>query len=95
MEIQFVKTSDTDLASTLYIMGFPIDGIYDSGRVNPKGEPIMEFYFRDEDRLRETMTSYYGRKLRVEPCELFATKRDIIDKVKYETSIRKSEENKP
>lgn len=94
MEIQFVRTSDTDLASTLYCMGFPIDGIHDSGRLGKYGEPIMEFYFRDEDRLRTVMADYYGRKLRVEPSELFFTKREIIDRVKYETSIRKLKEGK-
>ena len=83
--IEFVKTSDTDLASSLYCLGFPIDGIHYTG-VGDK----MEFYFRDEDRLQRAMMDYSLRKLRMEPRELFRTRREIITRVKNEASIRKS-----
>lgn len=85
-EIQFIKTSDTDLAATLYTLGFPIDGIYYSGVGNK-----MDFYFRDEDRLRESMKSYYSRTLRVEPGDLLRNRKEIIDRVKYEASIKQPE----
>ena len=83
MEIDFIKTSDTDLAATLYTLGFPIDGIYYSGQGTK-----MDFYFKDEERLRNTMNSYYQRTLRVEPGELLRNRKEIIDRVKYEASIK-------
>jgi hypothetical protein len=88
MEVEYVKTSDLDLASTLYTVGFPIDGIYNSNRKTPFGEPIMDFYFRDEERLRNAMNQYYRRTLRVEPSELFRNRKEILDRVKHEESVK-------
>ena len=89
MEIDFIKTSDVNLAATLYTLGFPIDGIYYSG-VGVK----MDFYFRDEERLRTAMNSYYQRTLRVEPSELLHNRKEIVDRVKYEASVKQPEANK-
>jgi hypothetical protein len=87
-KIDFVKTPDTNLATVLYCLGFPIDGIHYSG----KGKQ-MEFYFKDDDRLRKTMLDYSMRKLRVEPRELFEVRSEIIRQVKHEASTRKFKKN--
>ena len=84
-EIDYIKTPDIDLASALYCLGFGIDGIYSSGRGSQ-----MDFYFKDDERLREAMDKYYKRKLRMEPSELFNARKGIINQVKNEASTEKS-----
>ena len=83
-KIDYIKTPDIDLASVLYCLGFGIDGIYASGRGSQ-----MDFYFKDEELLRKAMDDYYKRKLRMEPSELFNTRKGIINRVKNEASIAK------
>lgn len=87
-KIDYIKTPDIDLASVLYCLGFMIDGIYASGRGSQ-----MDFYFKDDEKLREAMDSYYKRKLRMEPSELFNTRKGIINRVKNEANITKPETN--
>ena len=83
-KIDFVKTPDINLATVLYCVGFPIDGIHYSGRGSQ-----MDFYFKDDDQIRKVMLDYSLRKLRLEPRELFDTRSDIIAQVKREASTRK------
>lgn len=90
MEIDFIKTSDSDLASVLYCLGFPIDGIHYTGTGD-----TMEYYFKDGERLQRAMLDYQMKKLRMEPKELFETRREVIARVKkeYAASANKFKKN--
>ena len=81
MDIKILKTPDVDLAATLYALGNPIKGIHYSGR----GEQ-MDFYFDDTGLIRQTMSDYWDKKLRIEPTELLWARREIINRVKNEGS---------
>jgi hypothetical protein len=85
MEKKFIKTSDIDLASTLYTMGFPIAGIYPTGI----GEK-MDFYLEESNELNQAIGEYWKATLRVEPRELLINRREILIKMKakqYEKSV--------
>lgn len=91
--IDYIKTDDIDLASVLFHLGFGIEGIYASGAKTYFGKDIMQFYFRDEERLQKAMMDYAQRRLRVEPYELFNARKILLTKVKDEASVRKPEES--
>lgn len=85
MDKPYIKTSNLNMASTLYALGIPIDGVYYTG----EGEK-MEFYFADSDVVRTAMKDYWDRKLRVEPTVLFWARKEIITRMKNEQSFEKS-----
>lgn len=78
-DLPYLKTSDLNLAATLYALGNAIDGIYYSG----EGER-MDFYFADTEQIRTTMKDYVDRKLRVEPNLLLWSRREIVNRMKNE-----------
>lgn len=71
----FYKTSNLNLATTLYTLGFPIDGIYKTE------SPIMEFYFAQTPTLEKTIDDYWNRKLKVEPNTLLTNRKEILEKL--------------
>lgn len=77
MEMPLLKTPSLELASTLYALGHPIKGIYSIGN-----SLKMQFYFDDNDKIRQAMQDYFDRKLKVEPNELFWSRREIISRMK-------------
>ena len=87
MEKKFIKTSDIDLASTLYTIGFPIVGIHPTGA----GEQ-MDFYLEENEEIREAIADYWSAKLKVEPRNLILNRREILSRVKkkqHEESLKK------
>lgn len=82
--MNFLQTSNLELAATLYCLGFPIKGIFPVDGANK-----MQFYFDDEDKTKQAMQDYYDRKLRVEPNEVFWARREILTRMKNEQSIKK------
>ena len=75
----FYKTSNLNLATTLYTIGFPINGIYTS-----KESEIMEFYFEQSPKLEKAVDDFFGRRLKVEPYTLLINRREIISRIKNE-----------
>ena len=84
MDRKYIKTSDMDLAATLFTIGIPIDGIYASEKLTPLGDPIMEFYFIEDERTLNLMKQYYARELRVEPNTLLINRKEIVNRLKNE-----------
>lgn len=78
-EISYYRTSDINLASTLFTLGIGIDGIY-----AVEGTERMEFYFKQTPKLEKMVADYWGRKLRVEPQELLLNRSEIISRLKHE-----------
>lgn len=74
---EYYRTSDIDLACTLLASGFPIDGIWAK-----EGTEKMEFYFAKTEVLVDTIQSYWGRRLRVEPLELLGARKEILTRLK-------------
>lgn len=89
--IDFIKTDDIDLASTLFHLGFVIDGIYPTGTKTRYGKEIVQFYFMSNEQIRQAMIDYHQRKLRVEPSELFNARKAILTKIRDEKSSGKFE----
>jgi len=85
MEIKLLKTFDLELSATLYTLGFPIKGIYPIPNSNK-----MEFYFDETEKLKQTISDYHSRSLRVEPTELFWSRREILTRMKNESHNQKS-----
>lgn len=78
-DVDFIKTSDINLASTLYTIGFGIDGI------NPVGNTSkMEFYFKKDDDVDRAISDFWSGRLRVEPNQLLRNRREIISRLKHE-----------
>lgn len=84
MEMKLLKTPSLELATTLYVLGLPIKGIFPVENSNK-----MEFYFEENEKVKSTMNDYYSRKLRVEPNELFWARREILTRMKNETNTKK------
>lgn len=84
MEKEYIKTSDLDLASALFTLGIPIDGIYASGKLDSKGDPVMEFYFDKKESTAQMIKDYYAKKLTVDPSSIFIVRREIIARMKAE-----------
>ena len=84
MEMELLKTPSLELATTLYVLGLPIKGIFPVENSNK-----MEFYFVDDERTKGLMEDYYARKLRVEPNELFWARREILTRMKNEANSQK------
>lgn len=85
MDIEYVKTSDLDLASTLLSLGFPIDGIYFR-----EHSDFCDFYFKQSPTLDQTIKNYWARQLHVEPIMLFASRKEILTRMREE---QRREEN--
>lgn len=83
---EYIKTPDIDLASTLYAVGIPIDGVFYSG-IGDK----FDFYFLKNEATEKVMEDFRNRKLKVEPNLLFWSRKEIITRVKYEASSKKSD----
>lgn len=77
--IPFYKTSDSFLASTLYTLGFPIDGIFAVPNSQRK-----EFYFKETPEVMEAIEKYYKREIRTEPMVLLTNWREIVAKLKHD-----------
>lgn len=84
-EKKFIKTSDVDLASTLYTLGYPIAGIHPTGI----GEQ-MDFYLDESEEIRNRMADYWAGKLRVEPRELLLNRREILYRMKMKQYEKES-----
>lgn len=84
----FFRTSNLNLATTLYTLGFPISGIYQSNV-----SESMEFYFEHAPELEKIVDQYWKRELKVEPNTLLINRKEILDhlmKQKNEKSPEKS-----
>ena len=90
---RYIKTSDIELATTLFTLGIPIDGIYASDRLSPLGEPIMEFYLREDARTLDLIRQYYARKLQVEPMILLLNRKEMVSRLKDEQRQAKNEKS--
>lgn len=84
MDINYIKTRDIECATTLFTLGIPIDGIYASNEKSPGNEPIMLFYFRENDETQQKIKDYYDRKLKVEPVMLLLNRKEIINRMKQQ-----------
>lgn len=84
MDRQYIKTSDIELAATIFTLGIAIDGIYASDRLSPTGEPIMEFYILENENTLSLIRQYYDRALRVEPMTLLFNRKEMINRLKQE-----------
>lgn len=73
----YYKTSNLNLASTLYNIGFPIDGIY----TTEKSE-IVEFYFEDTPKLAKAVDDFWNSRLRVEPNGLLIVRKELLEEIK-------------
>ena len=90
MDKKYIKTSDIEMASTLFTLGIPIDGIYASNNINPAGEPIMEFYFIEDEKTLETIKAYRQRELLVEPSLLLFNRKEILSRMKNQQRDEKN-----
>lgn len=80
----FYKTQNLNLASTLYNLGFVIDGIF----TKPNSE-IVEFYFEETPKLEKAIDDFWNRRLRIEPNGLLIVRKELLDEInrkKNETS---------
>lgn len=89
MEMNILRTFDLNLAATLFSLGFPIKGIHATGNGDQ-----MEFFFEEEDRLKQTINDFYDRKLRVEPNEIFWARKEIISRMMNEKVSQKLSTNR-
>ena len=78
-DIAYHKSSDSDLAAAIVTMGIPIDGI-DA----PPGSYQYDFYIRQSPENTQAIQDFYDRKLRLEPMALFASRKEIIQRIKDE-----------
>lgn len=76
----FYKTSNLNLATTLYTIGFAIDGIYST----PSG--IKDFYFALTPELEKAVDDYWKRQLKVEPNTLLTNRKEILEKLNDKNS---------
>lgn len=90
VEKSFIHTPDIELASTLYTLGIVIDGIYASDKLNTFNEPVMEFYFAEDEKTKQMMVDYYDGKLRVDPHQLLMVRKEIITRMKQEQRLNKN-----
>jgi hypothetical protein len=88
MDRKYIKTSDIELAATLFTLGVPIDGIYASEKLTPMGVPIMEFYFLESEATFNLIRQYYNQELRVEPNTLLINRKEMINRLKNEQRRR-------
>jgi hypothetical protein len=84
----YYKTSNLNLASTLYDIGFVIDGIHTT-----QNSEIVEFYFEKTIKLEKAVDDFWSGRLRVEPNGLLTVRKELLDEIKrreFEKSIKKS-----
>jgi hypothetical protein len=72
----YYKTSNLNLASTLYNIGIPIDGIYTT-----KNTEIVEFYFEQNPKLEKTVDDFWSGRLRVEPNGLLIVRKELLEEI--------------
>lgn len=73
----YFKTSNLNLASTLYNLGFVIDGIYAT-----KNSEIVEFYFEQTTELDKAVDDFWSGRLKVEPNGLLIVRKELIEEIK-------------
>ena len=73
----FYKTSNLNLATTLYTIGFPIDGIYKADN-----SEVVEFYFNLIPELEKTVDDFWNRRLKIEPHSLLIVRKELIESIK-------------
>lgn len=84
MDRLYLKTSNLNLAATLFSIGLPIDGIHVR-----EGSEIFDFYFIENEEVKKAMDDFWKRKLRVEPLELFGARSEIVRRMKDEEGTQK------
>jgi hypothetical protein len=67
----FLKTSDFNLAATLYTLGFSIDGIDKSNRKR------VVFYFKRTSDIEVNVKNYFNNKVLINPLALYRCEREI------------------
>ena len=74
--IPVIRTSDFNLASTLYCLGFDIDGIdkHDRKRV--------VFIYKKTSDLEVTLRKYWNHELRVDPLDFERARREIEGQIR-------------
>lgn len=82
MDIEMLRISDIDVASTLYTLGIPITGVFASGKKNRFNEPVVECYFEKNPEVVKLVDDYYMDALRVNPKTLLANRKEIITRMK-------------
>ena len=69
--IGVVKTADFTLASTLYHLGFNIDGI------DKHNKKRVYFYFRKTPELDSIINKYWNREILIKPQDFEKSQREI------------------
>lgn len=83
--IDYFKTTDLNLASTLLSLGFPIDGIYLKN--SSRGE--YEFYLKNTPELEQNISAYWQKTLLASPLDIFSARKELIGYLK----IKQHEQN--
>lgn len=78
LEIEYVKTSDINLAATLLAIGFPIDGIH----AKEAQVHVYDFYFEKTAPVLRAIDDYWAKKLKVEPTQLFTSRKEILTRMR-------------
>jgi len=86
----YYKTSNLNLATTLYTLNIPIDGIYAQ-----ENSDIVEFYFERNPKLEKTVDDFFSRRLKVEPYTLLINRREILNRIKSEKNTAKFDKTAP
>jgi len=80
-KLPLVQTSDINLASSLLCVGFEIMGIDNR---NPKR---ATFYFKRTPQLLQKIESYWNKDLKVNPLDLFHSRKEILGRIFGDKSI--------
>lgn len=73
--LPLVKTSDINLAATLLVLGFAIDG---TDTNNPKK---VFFYFKETQKLKEAIDKYWRGDQRVNPKNFAYARKEIMVRI--------------
>lgn len=87
VDLPLVRTADINLAATLLVLGFAIDG---TDNRNPKK---VFFYFKRTQKLEEVIDRYWRGDLKVEPKEFGYAKREIMTRIKENENHQKRQPN--
>ena len=75
-ELPVIKTSDFNLASTLYCLGFSIDGIDKTDRKR------VVFIYKKTSDLEVALRKYWNHELRVDPLDFERSRREIEGQIR-------------
>ena len=70
-EIEFIRTSDFTLASTLHCLGYHIHGI------DKRNRKRAVFYFKKDAELARDIERYWSNHIKINPLEFTRAQREI------------------